>query len=468
MATREIFIARQPILDRKERLVAYELLFRSGATNRAVVASDVAATATVLNHVFADFGLEASLGDCDGFVNLDANMRMSDVLEMLPREKFVLEVLETVEITPGIVARCGSLKQAGFRLALDDFVSLEERHRPLLDLVDIVKIDLKALDEAGLERTLEALRPWLVKLLAEKVDTAAQAARCLDLGFHLFQGYYFARPALMAGRKLDHSELAVLRLLALILRDADASALEEVFRPEPGLAMNLLRLANSAAAGMRSPISSLAQAITLLGRGPLQRWLSLLIFSGEPGGRMPSPLMRLAASRGRFMEILSGRTAGLPARERSHAFMTGILSLMPAALRIPLGELLAQISVSEDIGAALEEHRGTLGRLLRLAESIEQDEPASCHALVAELPGIDADAVNAAAMRSARMGQRHRRARRRMTVYGLPVSRFGLRRLNPVAARMPGPAMRDQSKCGPGSVLRPGATSQCPTHSRMG
>lgn len=397
MDTREIFIARQPILDRRERLVAYELLFRAGATDRAIVTNDAAATATVLNHVFTDFGLEASLGACDGFVNLDAAMLMSDALEMLPREKFVLEVLETVTITPQIVERCRALKHAGFRLALDDFVGFEESHRPLLDLADIVKIDLKGVDEEGLSRTLAALRAWPLTLLAEKVDSAAQVARCLELGFDLFQGYYFARPALIAGRKLDHSELAVMRLLALIQQDADAGALQEVFRHEPGLAMNLLRLSNSAAAGMRSRISSLAQAITVLGHRQLQRWLSLLLFSAQPDAAMPSPLMRLAASRARFMEILAERIVGSSSREHGHAFMTGILSLMPALLRVPLAEVLAQVSVSEDIAAALDARRGTLGRLLSLAESLEQDEAGRTHALVAELMGIDADAVNAAA-----------------------------------------------------------------------
>lgn len=159
MSAQEIFIGRQPILDREQQLYAYELLFRSGAQNRAQVTDDLAATATVLSHVFSELGLEAALGPYLGFVNLDARMLASDAIELLPREKFVLEVLETVDITPEVVSRCRELKEKGFTLALDDFVAFEERHKPLLELADIVKVDLMGMEAAALHRTVAALRP---------------------------------------------------------------------------------------------------------------------------------------------------------------------------------------------------------------------------------------------------------------------------------------------------------------------
>ncbi len=397
MSHHDVFIARQPILDRNEQLYAYELLFRARAAGHAEVSSDLAATAAVLDYVFAELGLEATLGPHLGFVNLDARMLMSDALEMLPREKFVLEVLETVEITPEVVERCRALKDLGFRLALDDFVRFEERHRPLLDLADIVKIDLLQLEPAALDRTVAQLKAWPVRLLAEKVDSEEQSRRCLDLGFDLFQGYYFARPALVSGKRLDRSAFAVLRLLGLIEQGADTSTIEQVFKQEPGLTLNLLRLANCAAAGMRSRVGSLAQAIMVLGHDQLKRWLSLLMFSGEPGSRIPSPLMRLAATRARFMENLSARLDGSATREHGRAFMTGVLSLIPALLRIPIADLLAQLNLSDDLRQALEQRTGRLGSLLWLAEALEADDPRWLDAAVRRFPGIDADIVNAAA-----------------------------------------------------------------------
>jgi c-di-GMP-related signal transduction protein len=393
----DIFIGRQPILDRSQQTYAYELLFRRGQQNSAVVSDDLAATATVLTHVFSELGVEAALGPYLGFVNLDARMLMSDALEMLPREKFVLEVLETVEITPQIVHRCRQLKDMGFQLALDDFITFEERHRPLLEMADIVKVELMGMDNATLLNTTRTLRQWPVRLLAEKVDSEAQVKHCLDLGFDLFQGYYFAKPTIIAGKKLSHSELTLNRLLGLVLEDADTSLLEGIFKPEPGLTLNLMRLTNSAASGVRQKITSVRHAITVLGRRQLQRWLQLLIYADvAPGGNLASPLLQLAATRGRFMELLAGDLLGSSRDLEDRAFMTGIMSLMPALLHVPIGEVIASLNVAQDVRVALEKRSGVLGRMLHLAEELEKNDADACDGLIAELPGAAPERVNAA------------------------------------------------------------------------
>jgi len=392
----EIFIGRQPILDRNQRMFAYELLFRSGRQNFAQVSDDRMATATVLSHAITELGLEAALGPYLGFINLDARMLMSEVLEMLPRDKFVLEVLETVELTPQVVARCRALKDMGFTLALDDFVTLEDQHRPLLEMADIVKVELMGMSEADLAGTVKALRHWPVKLLAEKVDNEAQVKRCLELGFELFQGYYFAKPTIIAGKKLSHSEMTLNRLLGLILEDADTGDLEAIFKPEPGLTLNLMRLTNSAASGVRQKITSVRHAITVLGRRQLQRWLQLLVYADAgPGDQLASPLMQLAATRGRFMELLAGDLMGSDRDLIDRAFMTGIMSLMPTLLHVPINEVMQGLNVANDVREALEARRGVLGRMLQLAEKQEEGDLEACFALIVELPGLDAERVNA-------------------------------------------------------------------------
>ncbi|CAG0944853.1 MAG: Cyclic di-GMP phosphodiesterase CdgJ [Rhodocyclaceae bacterium] len=392
----EIFIGRQPILDRNQRPYAYELLFRSGRQNFAQVSDDTTATATVLSHAITELGLEAALGPYLGFINLDARMLMSEVLEMLPREKFVLEVLETVELTPRVIARCRELKELGFTLALDDFVTLEEQHRPLLEMADIVKVELMGMDEAKLAATVEALRQWPLKLLAEKVDSEAQVKHCLALGFELFQGYYFAKPTIIAGKKLSHSELTLNRLLGLILQDADTGELEAIFKPEPGLTLNLMRLTNSAASGVRQKITSVRHALTVLGRRQLQRWLQLLVYAdASPSGPLASPLMQLAATRGRFMELMADKLMGADRDLADRAFMTGIMSLMPTLLHVPIGEVMQGLSVANDVREALEARGGILGRMLQLAEKQEEGDMDACFALTAELPGLDNARVNA-------------------------------------------------------------------------
>lgn len=396
-AVHDIFIGRQPILDRDRRLHAYELLFRQGMRNGAQVGDDFVATAMVLSHVVNELGIEASLGPYLGFVNCDARILMSDAIEMLPRDVFVLEVLETVEIAPELIERCKALKAMGFTLAVDDFVGLEERHRPLLDLADIIKIDIMGMDEAAVANTVTALKPWPAKLLAEKVESDEQARLCRQLGFAYFQGYFFARPAILSGKKLAQSELSMMRLLSLIMEDADTSALEAVCKPEPGLTLNLLRMTNSAASGVRQKITSLRHAITVLGRRQLQRWLQLLLYANTASGNgLASPLLQLAATRARFLELASASLAGATQELEDHAFMTGIMSLMPALLQAPMEEILKSLPLQAEVREALMARCGELGNLLALAESLEANDPEASQALMALLPGLNFDNVNRA------------------------------------------------------------------------
>lgn len=398
MASEEIFIGRQPILDRQHRLFAYELLFRSGEQkNEANVHDDLGATANVINHAFAELGVEQALGPYKGFINCDAGLLLSDVLEILPTDKIVLEVLESVEITPEIVARCTELKARGFTLALDDFVDYADKWKPLLDLIEIVKVDLMPLNRAQLAEVTAQLQRWPISLLAEKVDSREQAEHCHALGHHLFQGYYFAKPAIIAGKKLGHSQLALVRLLGLVMEDAETTVLEEIFKQEPGLAMNLMRLTNSVATGLRTKITSLRHAITALGRRQLQRWLQLLLYTNPTGkdSNVASPLLQLAATRGRFLELLAGKLRPGAREFEDHAFMTGIMSLMPTLMGASLEEILKSIQLSADVQEALEQKGGQLGIMLHLSEALEAGDGEACHALTEQLPGADHLMVNA-------------------------------------------------------------------------
>jgi EAL and modified HD-GYP domain-containing signal transduction protein len=396
MDTEEIFIGRQPILDRKQELFAYELLFRSGSQkNEANVLDNLGATANVINRAFADLGIEQALGPYKGFINCDESLLLSDMLEILPTDKIVLEVLESVEVTPQIVERCTELKARGFTLALDDFVNYEDKWKPLLDLIAIVKVDLPPLSQEELAKVTSQLKRWPLTLLAEKVDSREQADFCHKLGYHLFQGYYFAKPVIIAGKKLGHSQLAMIRLLGLVMEDAETMQLEGVFKHEPGLAVNLLRLTNSVATGVRTKVTSLRHAITVLGRRQLQRWLQLLLYTNPTGGgNVANPLLQLAATRGRFLETLAAKLKPGNREFEDHAFMTGIMSLMPTLLGVPFEELIKGIQLTTDVHEAIEQRSGLLGTMLQLAEALEASDGEACHTLTDQLPGANHMMVN--------------------------------------------------------------------------
>lgn len=192
--------ARQAIVGRDRRIVAYELLYRDQSDQQhAAVTDDVRATNTVIEHSFVRVGIRRSVGDAHAFINMNAESLNAATTQGLPQHQVVLEVLESVPVTAALIDRCRQLKARGFRLALDDFTDQDDRYEPLLDLVDVVKVDIPMVDPRRLERLVEKLKKYPAKLLAEKVDSERCARKCWALGFDLFQGHYFGRPELVVG-----------------------------------------------------------------------------------------------------------------------------------------------------------------------------------------------------------------------------------------------------------------------------
>jgi c-di-GMP-related signal transduction protein len=390
-----LFLGRQPILDHRQELFAFELLFRSDRRNAASFDHDVTATATVISNAINELGLESVLGRYRGFINLSEALLMSDMIELLPKDKVVLEVLETVRPTPQVAARCAELNRMGFSLALDDVVSADEAFEPLLPLVKFIKIDLTGAAAEALPRIAHRFRSSGVSLLAEKVDMREQVDRCLELGFSYFQGYYFAKPEIISGKKLNPSKLVLLDLLRLVLGDADLSTIEQVLKREPALSINLLRLANSVANGLRHRVDAIGAAVMMLGRRQLQRWVQLLLYSTKAGSDAPSPLMQLAVTRGRTMELLANHV--LPHKGAAdQAFLTGIMSLMETLLQRPLPEILSTLPLSAEVNTALLERDGRLGQLLTLCECIEEADPRRIWLALADLPELTVAALNKA------------------------------------------------------------------------
>jgi EAL and modified HD-GYP domain-containing signal transduction protein len=367
------FLGRQPILDRNARTVAYELLFRSGAVGGADVTDGRLATASVIAHAFTELGIEAVLGDCRGFINFDAQTLLSDLPEALPPGKVVLEILETVEFSNAVVNRCQQLHAAGFGLALDDLTHISPGHEAVMPLVEVIKIDLHAVPDGQLAAVVEACRRPGVELLAEKVDTQEQADLCRKLGFTYFQGYFFARPVILEGRAVDPSRAVLLELVQQVIGVAEIREVEASFKRSPELSYKLMRLVNSAAMGISNRIESLSHALTMLGARQLSRWLQVLLFAHPSAGTFPTPLLNMAASRGKLMELLAEEIS-TDTQFMDRAFMTGILSLLDALLGMPMDEILAQIHVSDEVRDALLHRAGRLGQLLQVAETVERSD----------------------------------------------------------------------------------------------
>jgi EAL and modified HD-GYP domain-containing signal transduction protein len=374
LRVREFYLGRQPMLDRNQALFGYELLFRNAPVGPANIVSDIGATASVIAHA-SQLGMEKVIGDALGFVNVDADVIMSDIFGFLPREKVVLEIVETMEATPPVLKRMAELVSHGFSFALDDVTGETGNVQSLMPMIEYVKMSMRDTPLPVLMKLAPRFKQDGKKLVAEKVETREEFKHCLDLGFDYFQGYYFAKPVIMSGKKLSPSQLAVMELMTLVTSEADNLEIERAIKRDVSLALNLLRLVNTPAVGARQRIDSLSQAVTILGRRQLQRWLQIMLYA-EPSkrGHSMTPLLMLATTRGRLLELLALKLRPSQRHCADIAFTVGIMSLMDTLFGIPMSEILAQIPVIDEVQDALMFRGGFFGDLLKLAESIEQIE----------------------------------------------------------------------------------------------
>ncbi len=368
----EFFLARQPILGRDQHLVAFELLFRTAGSTEANVTDDAAATAAVISHA-SQLGMEHVVGAQLAFVNVNAVALMSDYVRFLPADKVILEILETVKATPELLARVVELKELGFKFALDDVVAESDDVRKLVELVDVIKIDVKAVDPSRLRALTAALQGKNKKLLAEKVETVDEFQLCLELGFEYFQGFYFAHPAILSGKKIEPSELAVLHLLELVNSEVDNHTIELAVKRDALISLNLLRLVNTPAAGVRGKIDTLGEAIEVLGRQQLQRWLQILLYAA-PGAKVElnSPLLQMATVRGKMLELMSLKLHPGNRAAAETGFTVGIMSLTDALFSMSMEDILDTVDVAGEVRGALLEREGEYGDMLNVVELVEK------------------------------------------------------------------------------------------------
>ena len=365
----EKYIARQPILDTKLRVFAYELLFRSGPKN--VYQPYANASSSVIADSITLFDLEMLTGHARAFINVDEVALRLGAARLLPADRIVVEILETVRPTEDIVSICRELRADGYQLALDDFLD-EPVWAPLVDLAQFLKIDFRLMDQCARERLTKKYAGHGIALLAEKVETRKEMEEARKLGFQYFQGYFFCKPAMMETRDISRNKLVHLQLLTAVAKEEmDYEEIEASLKKDPSLLYRLLRYLNSPVLGLRSEVKSIRHAIDLLGETEFRRWASIFAVVSMLNGNSPE-LIRTALTRAYFCEEFSTQ-AGL--REKSFTlFLMGLLSIADALLDRPLKQVLDSMSVPQELKTALSGGTNRLSDVYQLLLALEQAE----------------------------------------------------------------------------------------------
>ena len=386
-----VHVGRQPVYDRALDVVGYELLFRGHPTATSAERTDDLATTRVIVNTFMEFGLERLVGRRLAFVNLTRPFVVGQLPVPFVPGKAVLEVLETIPTDEDVLAGARTLKEQGYSLALDDWED-EPHRRPLLPLVDIVKLDISSCDSRELERRVSDLRKSFdVTLVAERIETAAEMDLCHRLGFDWFQGFFLLRPDVVTARTVAPAHMACLQLLGrLASPDLDLAEIEQVVRADLGLNYRILRAANAASVGSIRRIESIRDALVMLGMQTLRSWMLLMVLSDatDPDNEQ----LTLAMARARTCELLARHVHGL--RPES-AFIVGLLSSLDTVLGLRMETVVDKLPLSPELQTALTTRTGSLGAVLRIALALEEGDDTGLADALTEAP-IAADDVNRA------------------------------------------------------------------------
>ena len=367
----EIFLARQPIFDPDQNVVAYEILYRSGLVNAYDGTDGDVASGQVLYNSFHTFGIKNLTNGKPVFVNFTEELINNEIATLFPTDLLVVEILEDIAPKEEIIANSKLLKEKGYKIALDDFVYSEE-YEGLIELADIIKIDFLISTREEIVRVSKDLISRNIILLAEKVETREEFEFAKALGFTLFQGYFFSKPEILKTKKLQPIKATALQLVDEVNKaEVNFNNLTSIISRDLSLTYNLLKLVNTPAFGFIHRIKSVRHALVGLGEMEIRKWIYLVVVS-DMGDDRPSELTRLSLIRARFGELLVEQTRLKSQSE--NIFLVGMFSLLDVIINKPMEEILEEVQAPDPVKSALLNQSGELGNLYKLIIAYEKAE----------------------------------------------------------------------------------------------
>ncbi len=383
----DFFLARQPILNANQEIIAYELLYRDSETS-ALYANERHATAALLVNVLNQAGLHNVVGDCLAFVNIDDRFLRHEIIDTIPPKTFIFEITSSTTLDDLTVERIEVLHKKGYVFCLDaaEFKHLDQ-NKKVFNYLSYCKIDSNKLDPARIGEIVKLLHTYRIQAIATKLEDANLYEKYKKSGFDAFQGYYFAKPNIIHDKRLDTDKISLFKLCDLLQSGGDMGEIVEAFKNSPGLTLQLLRFMNSASFHFNNRISSIHQVITLLGRNALVQWLMLLLYAKPLSSELDfgNPLILMVKQRtdlmGRLLKMIKSKSTQ---REEGEAYFVGIFSLMEALFRVPLKSIISEFNLDESVTEALVNKKGELGELYTVVLAIENFETDTIDAFISK------------------------------------------------------------------------------------
>lgn len=373
------YIARQKILDDNNNLIAYELLFRDHADGIKEFPTNLKATSHVVMNILTNMNIKDVIPrNVKAFVNIDETILLSGIIDILDKKIFVLEILETTQLSDKMIKKLAKYHKAGYKIAIDDFDCSPEmikKFTPILKYVSLFKIDVKDSNIDNLKNIIPKLKKMNKLVLAEKVETKEEYNLYKNMGFDLFQGHYLCKPDTMEIKlHKEATHLVILQLIGLIKKDDDTLKIERFLKSRPDLSFKLMRYLNNEN-NFESEIDSITQVITLMGREKLMRWLLLYLYSDISNNPLSDNVLSLAQNRAQKME------KDAPAHMKDKAYIAGMFSMLDILFDTDMRELLSYVKMDKEI---VEFVTTKTGRFSKSFQAIEKKEKADLKKVVCE------------------------------------------------------------------------------------
>ncbi len=365
----EVFIARQPIFDKKKNVYAYELLYRTGERNVAGVIDGDQATSSVVGNALMLAGLETLTQNRLAFINFTKQLIIDEIPTVFSNENLVIEILEDIVPDPEFIASCKRLKEKGYTIALDDFV-LDYPYESILDLADIIKVDFLLTTPQERKMIIQKYGNRNIRFLAEKIETLEQFEEAMAYGYTYFQGYFFSKPVIMKHTDIKPASLNYIK----ILEELDSNVPEyeriaSVIEADVSLSYKLLRLINSAAFYTNSRVTSIKHALVMLGFKEIRKWISIVMLRELAEGK-PDEIIRVSLLRGRMGEILSNQF-DLESR-RTEVFLMGMFSMIDTLMGQSMENALTVLPLEDDVKAGILGEKNAFSDLFRIVTAYEK------------------------------------------------------------------------------------------------
>jgi c-di-GMP-related signal transduction protein len=367
----EVFVARQPIFNREKKIYGYELLFREGMSNFFTGIDGNTATSKVLSNSFLSIGIEELTGNHLAFINFTRDLLLQYIPRLFSRERLVIEVLEDIKPDKDIVEVCKDLSQKGYQVALDDFFYRPDM-KELIAIANIIKFDFRSTKPEDMEKVIKKISRDKLHLLAEKVESYEEFEIALKMGFEYFQGYFFSKPEILKGKDVSSIQMNLLEIMSEINKpDFEFKKVEGIITKDVSISYKLMRYMNSAYFRRASKISSIKEAIILLGEKGIRNFLSLIAMT-KLAENKPDELIRTSIIRAKFCELVG--TLCRCGMDTPELFTLGLFSSIDAILDDTMENLMKKLPLADELKNALVKREGGIYSYLVLAMSYEKGD----------------------------------------------------------------------------------------------